>query len=113
MNTSRRAFFLMDTIIGLVIAGILGVVLVVAITKTGQTDRRLGDGATAARIAQRAMAALHDGRPAPADLDGGTIEVRPAAGGTKVADKRWVEVVVNYQGRRATLVGLVPQGGAQ
>ena len=95
------------------IAGILGVVLVVAITKTGQAERRLADGTAAARIAQRALAALHEGHPAPAELDGAQIEVRPAEGGTQIARKRWVEVVVTYQGRRATLVGLVPQGGGR
>jgi hypothetical protein len=114
MNAPRRGgFFLMDTVIGLVIAGVLGLVLVVAITKGGQAERRLEDGATAARVAQRVMAALHQARPAPADLDGAKVEVRPAEGGTKVEGKGWVEVVVNYRGRHASLVGLVPQGGGR
>jgi hypothetical protein len=104
----------MDTVIGLVIAGVLGLVLVVAITKGGQAERRLADGAAAARVAQRVMAALHEGRAAPAELDGAKVEVRPAAaGGATVAGKGWVEVVVSYHGRRASLVGLVPQGGGR
>jgi hypothetical protein len=113
MNKPRRGFFLMDTVIGLTIAGVLGVVLVVAITKSGQAERRLADGAQATRIGQRVMAALHEGKSAPAELDGAKVEVRPATGGAKVEGKGWVEVVVNYHGRRASLVGLVPQGGGR
>jgi hypothetical protein len=113
MSARRHGFFLMDTVIGLVIAGVLGLVLVVAITQGGKAQRRLDDGAAAARVAQRVMAALHERRPPPAELGGAKVEVRPAEGGAKIAGSRWVEVVVNYNGRRATLVGLVPQGGVR
>ena len=107
----RRGIFLMDTIVGLVITGILGTILVVAITRGGAAERRLADASAATRIAQRAMAALHDGKNVPPEFDGATISVQPAEGGTTVQGRRWVEVTVDYHGRKASLIGLVPQQG--
>lgn len=107
----RRGIFLMDTIVGLVLTGILGTILVVAITGGGTAERRLADGAAATRIAQRAMAALHDGKDVPNEFDGATIAVKPVEGGTTVQGRRWVEVTTDYHGRKASLIGLVPQQG--
>ena len=110
----RPGIFLMDTIVGLVLTGILGTILVVAITRGGAAERRLADAATATRIAQRAMSALHDGKTPPADLNGATLSVQPTEGGAKIANHRWIQVTVTYHGRTTSLVGLVPQqGGAQ
>jgi type II secretory pathway pseudopilin PulG len=108
----RRGYFLMDTIIGLVLAGVLGTILVVAISRGGTAERRLADNAAATRIAQRAMFALHDGKSVPTDFAGATVWVKPAEGGAKVEGRSWVEVTVQYRGRQASLIGLVPQGGA-
>jgi hypothetical protein len=114
MRARRRGFFLADTIMGLIVAGILGLVLVVSISKGGQAQRRLDDGAAATRVGQRVMAILHEGKAAPAELAGAKVTVRPATGGgAKIEGKDWVEVVVDYRGRQASLVGLVPQGGGR
>ena len=110
---ARRGFFLMDTVVGLMVAGVLGMVMVVAVTRGGQAERRLEDGAAATRVGQRVMAGLHEGRSAPTELDGARIEVRPASGGAAAPGRGWVEVVVSYRGRTATLTGLVPQGGGR
>ena len=107
----RPGIFLMDTIVGLVLTGILGTILVVAITRGGTAERRLADGAAATRIGQRALAALHEGKGVPTEFDGATVTVKPAEGGAKVDGRRWVEVTVNYHGRTTALVGLVPQRG--
>ena len=110
----RPGFMLADTIMGLIVAGVLGLVLVVSISKGGQAQRRLDDGATAVRISQRVMATLHEGKAAPAELAGAKVTVRPATGGGAAVEGRaWVEVVVDYRGRQASLVGLVPQGGGR
>jgi type II secretory pathway pseudopilin PulG len=104
----------MDTIVGLVITGILGTILVVAITRGGAAERRLADSATATRIAQRAMSTLHNGKTPPAEFDGATVSVQPTEGGATLPDHRWVQVTVTYHGRTTSLVGLVPtKGGAQ
>jgi hypothetical protein len=109
----RAGFFLMDTVTGLVVAGILGTLLAIAIARGGQAERRLADGAAATRIGQRALSALHEGKGVPTDFAGATVAVKPVEGGAKVDGRAWVEVTVNYQGRRASLVGLVPQGGGR
>jgi hypothetical protein len=113
LRIRRRGYFLMDTVIGLVLAGVLGTILVVAIARGGTAERRLAGNAAATRIAQRAMATLHEGKPVPTDFAGATVSVKPADGGAAIRGHSWVEVTVNYRGRRAALVGLVPQGGGQ
>jgi hypothetical protein len=103
----------MDTVFGFVIAGVVATSLVVAITSAGRAERRLDDGARAMRIAQRVMGTVRDGKNAPATLDEAQVEVRPVSSGASVAGRGWVEVVVNYHGRKASLVGLAPRGGGQ
>jgi type II secretory pathway pseudopilin PulG len=109
----RPAFMLTDTIIGLMIVGILGTVLVTAITTDGRAKRQLNDSAAALHIAQRVMATLREGKPAPQSLDDATVQVGPADGAAPATGKTWVRVAVNYHGRTATLIGLAPRGGQQ
>jgi hypothetical protein len=105
----------MDTVIGLSIAGLLGLVLVVGITQAKKAQERLAEGTAGVRTAQRVMATLQEGGAAPATLDGAKVKVTPVEGGTKVQGRTWVEVAVERKGRSATLIGLVPQprGGGQ
>ena len=104
---------LADTILGLVVTGMLSGLLVVAITRAGAAQRQVDDGAAADRVCQRVMDALHNGKPAPATVGETKVTVRPAGdGGANVpAGHAWRVVVVNYRGRTASLVGLVPVGG--
>jgi hypothetical protein len=108
----RRGFFLADTVMGFIVVGILGVILVTAITKSSRARDRLEESATADRIAQRVMGVLREGKPGPATLGDAQVKVKAASGGAVVAGQRWVEVSVVYHGRSASLVGLVPAGGA-
>ena len=112
-NHRRNAgFFLVDTVFGFVIASVLATALVVAITSAGRAERRLEEGAQAMRIAERAMATLREGKAAPAEVSEARIVVKSAAG-EKVAGREWVEVVVEYHGRRASLTGLAPMRGGK
>lgn len=114
-RTPRRhaGFFLVDTVFGFVIAGVIATALVVAITSAGRAERRLDDGAQAMRIAERAMGTLREGKAAPAEIGEARIAVKSAAGGEKVAGREWVEVVVDYHGRTASLIGLAPMRGGK
>jgi type II secretory pathway pseudopilin PulG len=110
----------MDTVVGFAIIGVLSFVLVTAVTRTDQARQRLDDNATAVRIAQRVLADLRAGKPAPPAPADTQVHVKPAtdviAGGAGVAlppGREWVEVTVNYRGRTATLTGLAPKGGAR
>jgi hypothetical protein len=111
----RHGLFLLDAIIGLSIAGLLGLVLVVGITQERKARERLEEGTAAVRLTQRVMATLQEGGAAPATLEGAKVKVTPVEGGANVQGRTWVEVAVERKGRTATLVGLVPQprGGAQ
>ena len=103
----------MDTVVGFAIAGVLAIALVTAITATGRANRRLEDGATAMRMAQRVMGTLQEGKDAPKTMDEATVELKPAAGGTTLPGRAWVEVVIHYRGRTASLIGMTPNGGGQ
>jgi type II secretory pathway pseudopilin PulG len=109
----HAGFFLVDTIFGFIIVGVLAGSLVAAIVSAGRAQRRLEDGATATRIAQRVMATLREGKVAPTSLDEAKITVQAAGGGENIAGREWFEVVVNYHGRTASLTGLAPRGGAK
>jgi hypothetical protein len=109
----RHGIFLADTMIGFAIAAVLGLVLVTAITQTKRSQARIDDTTTATRIARRVITDLQAGKPAPAKLDEAEVKVSPAAGGVAVAGQAWVEVTITYHGRTATLVGLMPKGGAR
>ena len=104
---------LLDTIIGLVITGMLGTILVVGVVQAHKARERLEDTAAAEQMTRRVMATLQEGGATPKNIDGAPVRVREVEGGAKVAGRRWVEVAVEYKGRTATLVGLVPQGGGK
>jgi type II secretory pathway pseudopilin PulG len=108
----------MDTVVGFAIIGVLSFVLVTAVTRTDQARQRLDDNATAVRIAQRVLADLRAGKPAPPAPADTQVHVRPATdiasgGVTLPPGREWVEVTVIYRGRTASLTGLAPKGGAR
>ena len=107
----RRGFFLTDSIVGFMLIGMLGLALVVAVTTASKAKRRLDDSAGAATAAEQVMAMLRDGKAAPQSIGEASVAVRAAQGGAAVAGQRWVEVIVKRNGRTASLVGLVPEGG--
>jgi type II secretory pathway pseudopilin PulG len=109
----RRGFFMIDTIVGFMVIGMVALLLVVAVTDSGKAQRRIEDSGTALRAAERAMTALQEGRAAPKTVGEAQIVVGPAKGGAAVDGRQWVEVTATYNGRKAGLVGLVPQGGAK
>jgi hypothetical protein len=113
MSFARRrrrsaGYMMVDTVIGLVIAGMLGLILIVAIMKASRAGDRVEDGAAATRLAQRALVAVQQGKPPEVGTEA-TVQVMPVT----VEGQRWVEVTVNYHGRSATLVGLALAGGGQ
>ena len=107
----RRGFFLLDAITGFLVIGVLGLVLVSAITMNTRAHRRLRDAAAATAAAEQVLALLRDGQPAPQSLGGAAVRVRPMEAGEAPRKYRWVEVTVTREGRAATLVGLAPDGG--
>jgi type II secretory pathway pseudopilin PulG len=106
----RPGFFMTDAIVGFIVIGVLGWVLVVAITKSSGAQRRLNDSAAALTTAEQVLAIMRQGQAPPQNLGEAKVEVRAAEGGKAVAGQRWVEVVVSLNGRTGTLVGLVPEG---
>jgi type II secretory pathway pseudopilin PulG len=107
----RRGFFLTDSIVGFIIIGVLGLILVIAITSSSRAQRRLDDSAAATIAAERAAAMLREGKPAPQTIDEASIKIEPAPGGQAVVNHKWVRITATQNGRSAALVALVPEGG--
>ena len=107
----RRGFFLTDSIVGFIIIGVLGLILVIAITSSSRAQRRLDESAAATIAAERAAALLREGKAAPQTVDEASIKVEPAPGGQAVANHKWVCITATREGRAATLIVLVPEGG--
>jgi hypothetical protein len=102
---------MIDTVIGVIIAGTLGLILVVAITQATRAGDRIDDGAAAVRLAQRAIAIVQQQghMPAPGELGDATAQLKPIT----LDGRAWVEVTVTYHGRTATLIGPETTGGAR
>jgi type II secretory pathway pseudopilin PulG len=107
----RRGFFLTDSIVGFIIIGVLGLILVIAITSSSKAQRRLDDSAAATIAAERAAAMLREGKAAPQTMDDVSIKIEPAPAGQAIANHRWVQITATRNGRSAALVALVPEGG--
>ena len=113
-NIRRQAgFFLLDTVFGLAIAGILATALVGAIIAGGKAQRRLEDGATAMRYAQRVMGTLREGKSAPKSIDEAQVQIERLKDGEVAAGRGWVRVMVTYHEHSASLIGLTPVGGGE
>ena len=109
----RRGIFLADSIIGFTLIAILGLMLVVAITRANRARERLGEANESTRTARRVMTLLQQGQAAPQKMDGAEVRVAPAPGGADVPGHAWVQVTVSRGGRPFTLVGLVPRKEAR
>jgi len=109
----QAGFFLLDTIFGFVIAGVLATALVTAIVASGRAQRRLEDGATAMRYAQRVMGTLREGKAAPKNIDDAQVQIERLKDGEIASGRAWVRVVVTYHERSASLIGVTPIGGVE
>jgi type II secretory pathway pseudopilin PulG len=106
----RRGFFLIDSIVGFILIGALGLILVIAVTSASKAHRRLDDSAAATVAAEQAAALLRDQKPAPESIGEAAIKIQPAEGAQTVANHRWVQITATRNGRSTTLTALVPEG---
>jgi type II secretory pathway pseudopilin PulG len=109
----RRGIFLIDAVVGFLLIGVLGLMLVIAITTSSRAQRRLDDSAAATTAAEQAIALLREGQAAPQTLGGAQVRVRPAPGAQEIKGAQWLEVTATREGRAATIVALIPKGGGQ
>ena len=106
MNKRHRGFFLLDTIVGLIILAILGVVLGKAISWQQHSGQRLADVRAASRCAERTLLELQQGHEPPSMDTGETVRIEPAIGGTEVNGFVWVRVTGSCNHSSVTLLGL-------
>jgi len=101
---NRRAFIMIDFIIGFALLAFLGMLFTIALAKMHRNSDRLAEDRALYRDAESAMLDLQIGGATKAsDIKISRIEGQAPAG------KAWAELTLARQGREATLVGLVPQ----
>lgn len=95
-RTAPLAFILLDFVAGLALLTVLAVLLAKGLSLEHRAAERFAESRAATALAERALAAVRAGGPAPADA---RVEpLGPGPGGL-----RWVRVTV---GRSAVLYGL-------
>jgi len=108
-NQSRqRGFMIFDAIAGIGLLVALAAALATAATLRQRNADHLADQRAAIRIAQQAIASGKPPLDAPVDTK---IELKYT--GKRIGDREWVEAMVIFNGRRATLAGLAPKAGAE
>jgi type II secretory pathway pseudopilin PulG len=113
MNKRHRGFFLLDTIVGLIILAILGVVLGKAISWQQRSEQRLADVRMASHCAERTLLELRDGHEPPLlDVDE-TVRIEPAIGGAEINGFVWVRVTGSCHRSSVTLLGLAKRGAME
>lgn len=107
---ARRAFVMADAVMALVIVGLLAAAMSVALGRQARATQRLADERAATWAAERVLSRLQSGgaRDEQVDVDGAGIRIDPAEGGETPAGHAWVRVRAEGNGRKASLVGLVP-----
>jgi hypothetical protein len=84
----------------------------VMLARQTRVSQRLAESRAAQRLAESVLLDLQCGRSA--QLPQGTaeprVDVQALDGASGVGTSRWVRVEVTYDGRRASLIGLVPTG---
>jgi type II secretory pathway pseudopilin PulG len=106
MNKRCRGFFLVDTIFGLIIVAILGVVLAKAINWQQRSGQRLADVRAASRCAERTLLEIQQGHEPPSLDAGETVRIEPAIGGAEINGLVWVRVTGSCNRSSVALLGL-------
>jgi len=110
-RTRRNGWALLDLVIGLSMLTLLAGFIAVAANHQAKARGRLAEQRAAVYLAESALLAVrsHDG-PAKAELpQGAAVDVLDA----KAPEGQvWVRVTARYGSAEASLIGLVPEGGA-
>ena len=128
MRSERRrrrvrthAYIAADAVMAVAIVGILLTVLTVAVSRQRRGSERLADSRAAIRLAEETITALQTGAAPPAAPPGMTVQIRPIqppAATTRPALQPpagaiWADVEVTFNGRSATLAGVVRADAAK
>jgi hypothetical protein len=99
-----------DIAIGMAVVGVIAAVLLSAVGRERAAEQRLADDRAAARLAERVLLDLQHHQPPPQARSDARITMRKTA---DPAGGNWTAVDVELRGRRATLIGMVPEQGAK
>jgi type II secretory pathway pseudopilin PulG len=107
MRKQRRAFMLLDAIVGLAILALLGVIIAAEMSWHARAAQRLANIRAASELAESALFDLQQGHPLHPDGGNDQTKVEQLAGGDPIPHSAWVRVTATHDGQSALLVGLV------
>jgi len=116
----RAGWFLADTIVAIIIVGVLAAVLVLSVRRQQKAADQLADSREATRLAERTLIAMQTGAKPPPSPAGMSVKVRSIDSTASPARGcAWAVVTVTRpNGRASELTGLVrrdaiPAGGGR
>jgi type II secretory pathway pseudopilin PulG len=105
---THRAFFLLDTLFGLIIVSAVTVTLVATVRHERAAEIKLRDSTSALHLAEHALLNLQHAQPMPATEGDTHLSIRPATGGIAPAGYTWAKVDATVHGHQRELIGLIP-----
>lgn len=106
----HRAFFLIDTVMGLAIIASVAILLIASVRHEQSAELKLTASRSAIHLAEHALLNLQHGQPMPAVTGDTHLTIHRATGGTAPAGYVWVTVDATVRGHHRSLVGVVPAG---
>lgn len=116
MRSKQRGYIATDAIMALAIVAILLTLLTVAVSRQRRGSDRLADSRAAVRLAEATLLAMQTDAALPATPHGFAVTVRQLTAQHELqlsSGCTWVEVVVTFDGRSSSLVGIARADAAK
>jgi hypothetical protein len=106
---ARNGWVFLDVVMGIILVSLIAAILGAAADFHQRALRHLADSRAAARLAESALLSMQSGQTPPSYNDASLAFHRLSVSSDSPGNKTWVRVEAAVGGRRASLVGLVPQ----
>jgi hypothetical protein len=103
-KSTPQGWVFLDVLVGLLILSIIGLTLGAGAAWHQRALGHLADTRAASRLAESALTSLQAGQ----HLSTSGVHYHALAGKQQISGMSWIEVSATFNGRSATLVGLVP-----
>ena len=105
---ARNGWVFLDVVMGIILVSFIAAILGAAADFHQRALRHLADSRAAVRLAESALLSMQSGQTPPSYGDA-SLTFHRLSGSSDSPGKTWVRVEAAVGGRRASLVGLVPQ----
>ena len=108
LTRKHRGFFIAEVVAGLALLALLMTMLAVALGQRQKAMNRLADSRAALRLAEAALSAMQNKTPLTGAGSGSSLSVMKLSAPCEAQGFVWAQVNTTFNGRSATLVGIVP-----